>query len=185
MKKLFFVLMFVYALNGQAQKFADLGKDETTSVTFFSKSPMEDIEAVNKKGAVILDAELGDLQVVITMKAFKFKNALMEEHFNENYMESTKFPHGIFKGKLNEKLDLTIESDQKMTATGKLTMHGVTQDVTLEGIVTKKGENLILSSKFKLKVADYDIKVPSMYVKNIAEVVDVTLNSTIKPYVKK
>lgn len=185
MKKLFLVFGIAFTLSSTAQKFADLGKDETSIVTFFSKSPLEDIEATNKKAAVILDVATGDLQSVITMKAFKFKNALMEEHFNENYVESVKFPNAIFKGKVNEKIDLTNTNEQKVTATGKLTLHGVTKDVTIEGTVTKKGEDLLINSKFKIKVADYDIKVPSLYVKNIAEVVDVTLTSTVKPYVKK
>lgn len=185
MKKLLFVLALGFVFNSQAQKFADLGKEETSVVTFFSKSPLEDIEATNKKAAVILDATTGDLQSVITIKMFKFKNALMEEHFNENYMESTKFPNAMFKGKVNEKIDLTTDAPQKVTATGKLTIHGVTKDVTLEGTITKKGDAIALETKFKVKVADYDIKVPSLYVKNIAEVVDVTLTSTIKPYVKK
>jgi hypothetical protein len=185
MKKLVLIFVLVLSISMSAQKFADLGKGETSIVTFFSKSPLEDIEAVNKKAAVILDASNGDMQSVITMKAFKFKNELMEEHFNENYIESTKYPNAIFKGKVNEKIDLANEAEQKITATGKLTLHGVTKDVELAGTITKKGETLLLVSNFKIKVADYDIKVPSLYVKNIAEVVDVSLNSTITPYVKK
>src|ERR1043165_1419297 len=75
------------------------------SVTFFSKAPLEDIEAVNKGGIVVFKPSTNDVQVSFTIKSFKFKNALMEEHFNENYMESEKFPKCVFKGKINEQVD--------------------------------------------------------------------------------
>lgn len=185
MRKHLFILMAFTAFFLKAQKFADLGKEETSIVSFFSASPLEDIEAINKKAAVILDIVTGEFQSVITMKAFKFKNGLMEEHFNENYVESVKFPNAIFKGKIIEKIDIATETEQKVTAAGKLTLHGVTKEIVLEGVVKKNGENLQLNSKFKIKVADFDIKVPSMYVKNIAEEVDVTFVSLMKPYVKK
>jgi hypothetical protein len=185
MKKLLLLLSLGSVITLNAQKFADLGKEKTSVVTFYSKSPLEDIEAVNNEAAFILDATTGDLQSVIRMKAFKFKNALMEEHFNENYVESTKYPVAQFKGKINEKIDLSSDKEQKVTATGKLDLHGVIKDVTIEGVIVKKGDNLLLSGKFPIKIADHNIKVPSLYVKNIAEVVDVNFNSTVKPYVKK
>ena len=100
-------------------------------------------------------------------------------------MESTKFPQAIFKGKVNEKIDLTADVENKVTVTGKMTLHGVTKDVTAEGTITKKGEDLILKSIFKIKVADYNIKVPSLYVQNIAEIVDVDVNVVMEPFVKK
>jgi polyisoprenoid-binding protein YceI len=109
----------------------------------------------------------------------------MEEHFNENYVESEKYPQATFKGKVNEKIDLTKDGENKATVTGKMTLHGVTKDITTEGTITKKGDDLIILSKFKIKVADYNIKVPSLYVQNIAEVVDVTVNITLEPFVKK
>lgn len=186
MKKLIvsvFVLLCVSSAT--AQKFSDFGKENTSSATFYSKSPLEDIEATNKNVAVILDVATGDIQVIVTMKLFKFKNALMEEHFNENYVESSKFPICKFKGKVDDKIDLTKEGEQKVSVTGKMELHGVTKDVTINGVVAKSGDNLTLNAKFPLKVADYDIKVPSLYVKNIAEVVDVSLVSLVKPYVKK
>lgn len=185
MRKLLLLIALGTAVAGNAQKFADLGKEKTSTVTFFSKSPLEDIEATNNEAAFIIDASTGDMQSVIRMKAFKFKNALMEEHFNENYVESTKYPVAQFKGKINEKIDLTSDKEQKVTATGKMDLHGVSKDVTIEGVMVKKGDNLVITGKFPIKIADYNIKVPSLYVKNIAEVVDVNFNSTVKPYVKK
>lgn len=185
MRRTILILLIALSICGSAQKFADLGKGETSVVRFYSKSPIEDIEAINNKVAVIFDINTGDLQSVITMRAFKFKNGLMEEHFNENYAESVKFPNAIFKGRIIEKIDLNSEVAQKVTSNGKLTIHGVTKDVELEGTITKKGENLILVSKLMIVITDYDIKVPALYTKNISESVEVDFNSILTPYVKK
>lgn len=170
-------------------------KTGTTAISFFSKAPLEDIEAVNKGAIIVLKSSTNEIQVRVTIQNFKFKNALMEEHFNENYMETEKkeqvngaatYPnrYADFKGKINETLDYAKQGENKVTLTGSLTMHGVTKDVTLEGTVTIKGEEVKIMSKFKVKVADYNIKVPSMYVKNIAEEVEITINSTLEPLKK-
>ncbi len=184
MKKILFsliVLLTINNLNAQIYK----AKDNGTEITFFSSSPLEDITATNKGAVVVLNSTTSDIQLRLTVMNFKFKNALMEEHFNENYMESQKFPNIVFKGKINEKIDYAKEGETKVTVTGKMDMHGVTKDVTYDGTVTKKGNDLTMATKFKIKVADYNIKVPSLYVKNIAEVVDVTVNTVLEPFVKK
>jgi hypothetical protein len=80
-------------------------KEGATSITFLSEAPLEDIEAVNKGASIVLRTSTGDLQISVSVMNFKFKNALMEEHFNENYMESEKFPKCVFKGKINEPVD--------------------------------------------------------------------------------
>lgn len=160
-------------------------KPATTLISFFSEAPMENIEAVNKGATIVFKASTSDLQISISVQNFKFKNGLMEEHFNENYMETEKFPKCIFKGKINEAVDYTTEGEIKVTVSGKLEMHGVTKDVTLPGTLTKQGNEIKLYSKFRIRVADYNIKVPSMYVKNIAEEVDVTFNTILEPFQKK
>ncbi len=160
-------------------------KDNGSSISFFSKSPLEDIEAHNKSSVQVLNTTTNDYQMRLTIIGFKFKNALMEEHFNENYMESTKFPNAVFKGKINEKVDYTSTTEQNVTITGKMEIHGVTKDVTISGTIKKVGDDIVIHSAFKIKVADYGIKVPSLYVKNIAEVVDVTIDSSLEPFQKK
>lgn len=160
-------------------------KAGATTISFFSEAPLENIEAVNKSATIVLKTSDNELQMSISIQNFKFKNALMEEHFNENYMETTKYPKAIFRGKINEKVDYTKEGDQKVSVTGKMEIHGVTRDVTIEGVLNKTGNDIKLNTKFKIKVADYNIKVPSMYVQNIAEVVDVTFATTLEPFQKK
>ncbi|MFO0356533.1 MAG: YceI family protein [Sphingobacteriaceae bacterium] len=160
-------------------------KDGATSITFFSSSPLEDITATNKGAIIVFNSSTNDIQIRVSVINFKFKNALMEEHFNENYMETEKFPNAVFKGKINEKIDLTKDGETKVTVTGKMDVHGVVKDVTYDGTITKNGTDLAIKTKFKVKLVDHDIKVPSLYVKNIAEIVDVDVNSTLEPFQKK
>lgn len=192
MKNLFTALLLVFCFaSATAQIYK--AKDGTTQITFFSEAPLENIEAVNKGAIIVLNTSNNDIQVRVSIQNFKFKNSLMEEHFNENYMETDKkgpgdtYPNrnAIFKGRINEKIDYSQDGEHKVTVSGKMEIHGVTRDVTLEGTLNKAGSELALNTKFKVKVADYNIKVPSMYVKNIAEVVDVTVSSTLEPFQKK
>lgn len=182
MKKITLLLTILLSLNIHAQIYT--AKSGGTSISFFSEAPLENIEATNKSASIVLKTSTNDLQMSISIQNFKFKNALMEEHFNENYLESSKYPKCVFKGKINEPIDYEKDGEYKVTVTGKMEMHGVTKDVTIDGTLTKTGTEIKLYSKFKIRVADYNIKVPSMYVKNIAEVVDVTFNSVLEPYKK-
>lgn len=183
MKQTILILTLLLGTNVQAQIYT--AKPGSTMISFYSEAPLENIEAVNKSATIVLKTSDNDLQMSISIQNFKFKNALMEEHFNENYMETSKYPKAVFRGKINEKVDYAKEGEQKVTVTGKMEIHGVTKDVTLEGTLNKSGNEFKLVSKFKIKVADYNIKVPSMYVQNIAEVVDVTFNTTLEPFQKK
>ncbi len=158
--------------------------DKQAKSHFLSKSSLEDIEATNKTSVFVLDASSGNVQAKVQIKAFKFASSFMEEHFNENYMESEKYPFATFKGKVNEKVDLTKDGETKVTCTGKLEMHGVTQDATLPGTLTVKGSDITLTSNFKVKLADYKIKVPSLYVKNIAEEIAVDLTAALQAFKK-
>jgi polyisoprenoid-binding protein YceI len=184
MKKIIvFTLSIVLSQTAVSQIYK--AKDGATEVTFFSKSPLEDIDAKNKGAIIIMNAVTSDIQVRLTMQNFKFKNALMEEHFNENYLESEKYPNAVFKGKINEKIDYSVDGEHKVTVTGKMELHGVTKDETYEGSLNKVGNEILIVCAFKIKVVDYNIKVPSLYVKNIAEIVDVDIKSTLEPFVKK
>lgn len=183
MKKIIIALAVCLSLSIHAQIYT--AKAGATTISFYSEAPLENIEAVNKSASIVLKTTSNEIQMSVSIQNFKFKNALMEEHFNENYMESVKYPKCVFKGKINEPVDYTKEGENKVTVTGKMELHGVTRDVTMDGTITKTGNELKLYSKFKIRVADYNIKVPSMYVKNIAEVVDVTFNTVLEPYQKK
>jgi polyisoprenoid-binding protein YceI len=182
-KQITVLMMFALTLTLNAQIYT--AKPGSTSISFYSEAPLENIEAQSKVATIVLQGTTNDLQARMSIQSFKFKNALMEEHFNENYLESDKYPNCVFKGKINEKVDYEREGETKVTVTGKMELHGVTRDVTMDGTLTKVGNEITLNSKWPMKVADYNIKVPSMYVKNIAEVVDVTFTTVLEPYKKK
>jgi hypothetical protein len=182
MKKILLAVASLLITNlAQAQLYA--GKE--TMIHFLSKASLEDIEAKNTVPKPILDATSGDIQIRIPNKQFKFKSSVMEEHFNENYMETEKYPYTTFKGKINEKVDYTKDGENKVTCTGTMDMHGVIQTITINGTITVKGNQLTVVSKFIVKLVDYKIKVPSLYIKNIAEEIAVDINSVLEPYVKK
>lgn len=172
---------FVLSLNLSAQIYLA----NNCTISFFSASPLENIEAINKAAKPILNTATGDVQVKIAMNAFVFEKPLMQEHFNENYVESEKYPNAVFKGKINEKVDLTKDGEYKVTVTGTLSLHGVDKERKLEGLITVKGSEITLATKFNIHIADHNIKVPSLYVQNIAEDVEVKLNATLEPYKKK
>lgn len=169
-------------INANAQLYK--GKAEASTISFFSKSPLEDIDATNKKVSVVLRTTTNDIQFAVPMIGFKFPKPLMEEHFNENYVESTKFPTCTFKGKIVETIDFTKDGEHKVTVKGPLELHGVTKDIETIGTLTIKGTEIHVVATFKIKVADYNIKVPSLYVQNIAEVVDVKVNAVLEPLKK-
>lgn len=181
MKKVFLVTAAIVVANmTQAQIY--MGK--TCITHFFSKTSMKDIEASSNTAKPVLDAASGSFQMRIQNTSFKFESSFMQEHFNENYMESEKFPFSTFKGKINEKIDYNKDGEYKVTCTGTMEMHGTPQQVTMPGTLTVKGKEVTIISKFKIKPADYKIKVPSLYVKEIAEEIDVDINTVMEPYKK-
>jgi polyisoprenoid-binding protein YceI len=159
----------------QAQKYMT----RTGKVIFFSATSVENIEAVNNEAAAALDAGSGELLFQVPIKSFKFEKSLMQEHFNENYMESDKFPKAIFKGNIGKVPDLSKDGSYPVTAKGKLTIHGVTKDVSIPGTLTVKGGAVTSAAKFKVATADYGIKIPSVVATKIAKEIEITVNSVL------
>lgn len=177
MKKTFFAIVFsTVSLVSTAQ----VVKSTATEITFFSATPVEDIHAVNKKSSAAINLDSKAIAFSVPIKSFIFEKALMQEHFNENYMESGKYPLASFKGKINENVDLKTNGTYKVTATGMLNVHGVEQNRTLEGTMVVNNGTLTLTSAFKVKLVDHKIERPSLLLQNIAEVIDVKLTSTFK-----
>ena len=159
--------------------FSERYMTRTGKVTFFSSTPLENIEAVNNETACALDSKSGDVAFQVPVKSFKFEKALMQEHFNENYMESDKYPKADFKGKVTNlsAVDFGKDGQYNVTASGKLTMHGVTRDVSAPGTITVKGGSITASSKFKVRTSDYGIKIPGVVAGKIAQEIEVTVSS--------
>ncbi|MFL5752311.1 MAG: YceI family protein [Bacteroidia bacterium] len=164
--------------------FSQIYLGENTSISFFSATAMENIDAVNTVTKPVFNAGNGELLFKATNTAFKFKSQLMEEHFNENYMESEKYPHTLFKGKITDKIDYYKDGIYEVSATGILSMHGVDKERTIKGTVTVKDGKLKLYSKFMVKLSDHEIKVPSVVTYNIAEEIEVTVDAVMGVYKK-
>jgi polyisoprenoid-binding protein YceI len=158
---------------------------DSCSVSFFSATSIEDIAAVNTICKPIMSTDNGEIDISIPNIDFQFKKKLMEEHFNEDYMESDKYPNTVFRGNVNEKIDYTKDGANNVTVTGKMNMHGVIKTITIPGTLTIKGGIIYLTAKFDLKMADYNIKVPSVLGSNVAEQVAITFRATMKPYKAK
>src|ERR1035437_2687843 len=164
---------------------AQIYMGKTCEISFFSKGPIEDIYAINKSSKPILNTATNDVAIKITIKGFEFDDKLMEEHFNEKYLESDTYPYAIFTGKINEKIaDFKKDGTYKVTVTGKLTMHGVEREITIKAVATVKDEIIIFESKFFIALKDYKIEVPRLVAQNIAEQVEVTIKGTLAEYKK-
>ncbi len=147
-------------------------------ITFFSKTPVENIDARNNEVTSILDAKKGEFVFMVLIKSFKFKKALMEEHFNENYMESNLFPKAIFKGTISDlnNINFSIDGLYPVTVKGNLTLHGVTKNIEVPGSIRIAQGVINANSNFNINLKDYKIKVPAIVVNNIAESINITVD---------
>ncbi len=148
-----------------------------------SKGSPEKINAKHNAATLVYDKATGNVQVVILIKGFLFPSALMQEHFNENYMESSKFPKAEFKGKLaeNDKIDLSKDGTYSGTVNGDLTMHGVTKPVSLVVNFDVKGGAISGNAKFALVMADFGIAIPSLVADKVSKTAKINVAVDLKP----
>jgi YceI-like domain len=131
MKRSILLLLVVFSsFPGSAQKFST----EKGTISFFSDAAIEDIAAENTMVGSLFNSTTGELVYIVKIKDFVFPKALMREHFNEKYMETEKFPKSLFTGKLKG-YDVNAKGEQNVVATGKMTIHGVTKDISVPGTI--------------------------------------------------
>lgn len=152
---------------------------KTAEISFFSSTPMEDIKAETNSASTVLDLSNGAVQWAVLIKSFEFKKALMQEHFNENYMESNKFPKAKFKGKMLEfeTLDLGVDGDYTLSVEGSLEIHGVTQAIENQVQFQVKDGQLFANTEIMVKPADYDIEIPKLVRNNIAKEIKIEIQA--------
>ena len=171
--------LFVSTLaQAQDKYFTKSGKIE-----FFSSAQLEDIQAINKTATAVLDTKTGALQFAVLMKGFEFEKALMQEHFNENYVESNKYPKAEFKGSIVNNSDINYTKAGTYTATvrGKLTIHGITRDVLTTGTIKVDGDKLLTNSVFNIKLSDYNIKIPAVVKNKLSNNIKITVDTRMEP----
>jgi hypothetical protein len=181
MKKVIILICCVSLLTvvkGQGIQLTKSGK-----ISFYSRSTVEKVEAVNNETSSVLNTATGDMVFAVLLKGFHFSRALMEEHFNENYVESDKFPKSTFKGKITNIASIDFKKDGSYPATveGDLTLHGITKKVRAAGSVTIKAGKVSTSSKFAIKLKDYGITIPSLVADKISEDIDITVDCKYEP----
>ncbi len=171
-------MLAAFAVNAQDKFYTKNGK-----IDFYSKAPMEDIEAKNKTAAAILDTKTGAVQFSVVMKGFEFPKALMQEHFNENYVESDKYPKAEFKGAIVNNSDINYAKDGTYTARvkGKLTIHGVTRDVESTGTLKVDDGKINTNSSFNVLLSDYNIKIPAVVKDKLSNTIKVSVDCKLEP----
>ena len=171
---LFFTLISFFAFS--QEKYLT----KTGMLVFEASVPsFEEIKATNTNVTAIFNASNGEFATLALVKGFRFKNALMEEHFNENYVESDKYPKATFKGKISDFDIETLEaSKRKMTYNGTLEFHGKTKTLENLPLTLSKDEayNIILSGTFDVNVDDFDIKIPKVVSSKLSKIVIVTFH---------
>jgi hypothetical protein len=184
MRTIFIVIaLFGLSLSAGAQ---EKYYSKTGHIWFYSHTPMEDVEAHNYQVGTILDVKTGDLMFTALVKSFEFKKALMQEHFNENYMESDKFPKAAFQGKVQEigSVNSTKDGVYPVKVSGDLTIHGTVKKVTIDAKLEVKGGKIHATSQFEVVPGDFAIEIPSLVKDNIAKTIQVNVDISYEPYVK-
>jgi hypothetical protein len=176
MKKLFLSISFYFGLilSISAQ---NLYTTNSAQISFFSEARLENIKAETKKVSSVLNIVTKDIVFKVPILSFIFENGLMQEHFNENYMDSDKYPYATFAGKIKEDIDFSKNGDYKASATGKLTIHGISVERTIEGTIKVAEGKIELSSAWIVPVSDHKINIPNDKITNISQNISVKLNA--------
>jgi len=174
MKRIIILLVFAtLAGSTQAQK---IYSTKTGNISFFSNAPLQDIEAKTNQVESKL-ASNGQIVFALLIKDFQFDNQKMEDDFNENYMESTKYPKAYFKGNITNisEVDFSKDGSYPAKVKGDLTIHGVTKEITGDGTIEVNGSKVVARSKFDIAVKDYNIG-GALVGKKIANTIAITVN---------
>ena len=182
MKNVLIILAILIGNSVAAQQYVAKGG----KAHFFSHGAIEDIQATSTMAVCALNTETKKVICKIEMHTFKFKDKLMEEHFNENYIESDKYPKAELNGVIEEPIDWTKDGVYDVTIKGFLEIHGTEKACAIKGKLTiKDGAPVSATAKFDVKLADHKIKIPSLVGANLAEVIAVDVDFNYEKYEKK
>ena len=159
------ILLFFFSFEVHAQKYLGVNGE----ISFYSEALLEDITAVNKKVSAVYDATTTELGFQLYINDFVFPNGLMQDHFNENYLESDIYPKSTFLGNIIE------IKDEEAVVEGNLSIHGKTKKIKLRGMFLNNQNSIYIQAKFNVELKDYNIKVPKIVMYKIAESIDITV----------
>jgi polyisoprenoid-binding protein YceI len=171
----------LFAMTGFGQKY--FTKNAQINFDATSSSSPERIEGINRSGTCVIDTKTGNMQFAVLMKAFAFEKALMEEHFNENYVESNKFPKAEFKGEIKDNDDINYAKDGTYTVKvkGKLTMHGESEDVDTEAKLIIQNGKISANADFNVKLSDYKISIPGLVADKVSKSAKIKVSCLLEP----
>jgi YceI-like domain len=151
---------------------------KTGSISFFSKTNVENISAQNNKVLAIWELASGKIEFSVLMKGFEFEKALMQEHFNEDYVESDKYPKATLKAVIENSNTILLTSDKTYTVkvNGTLTMHGITKPINTTATIKVKDGVASATATLPVLLADYNIKIPAVVADNINKKIDISIN---------
>lgn len=172
------VFLLSMATHAQDRYFTKTGKIE-----FYSKAPLEDITAKNSTVMAVLDKNTGAFQFGVQMKGFEFEKALMQQHFNSNYVESDKYPSAEFRGVVSNNAAVNYSKDgtYPVKVKGKLTIHNVTKDVEVPGTIKVEGGKVEALSTFNIRLSDYKISIPSPVKDKVSNNIRITVDTKLDP----
>jgi hypothetical protein len=182
MKYITMILLAWLTVNQAGQ---DIYTCKNANINLYSSAPIEDIEATATNGVSVFNAGTGELDFSVPIRGFHFPKALMQEHFNENYMESDKYPQATFKGKIQEHPDLSKDGTYPVTATGDFQVHGITQTRTITGNLKVSNNVVTMTSEFMVKCADHHIEIPQIVFHHIAESIRIRVSATYTSFKKQ
>jgi polyisoprenoid-binding protein YceI len=182
-KQLFFLAAFAILLPLSAQSQKLFTRDGKVYFNATAANSPEKIEAAHNSGTFVLDKANGNMEMAVLIKGFYFDRALMQEHFNENYMESSKFPKATFKGKIANTSDVDFSKDgtYKTTVSGNMTMHGVTKPLSAPATFTVKNGNVSAAANFAVTLKDFEVDIPSLVADKIAKQANISITVDLKP----
>ncbi len=151
-------------------------------IKFNSSTPVEDIIAESRQATTVLDISKNIVKFSVLTTSFKFRRALMEEHFNENYMESGKFPKAAFAGQIVSPVDWKSDKSVIADIKGALTIHGITNEVSFKARITPAKGKIMASAEVKVIPESYGIQIPSAVREKIAKEVTIDIEATYTPY---
>ncbi len=183
MKNLLLMLFFILPFAGSSFAQRYFTKSGTIGFDATTPSSPEKIEGTNRTATCVVDTKSGAIQFAVLMKGFAFERALMEEHFNENYMESDKFPKAEFKGKIKdtEQIDFSKDGTHSVKVKGDLTLHGQTKEVETTGKLQVAGGKINASASFNVKMSDFDISIPGLVADKVAKTAKINVNCSLEP----
>lgn len=189
MKKTLSILALVL-LSGTAMMAQSVYRGNSNKITFYSHTALEDISATDTVATMLLNTKNNTVIASVDVRGFHFANPLMEEHFNENYMETNMegpkdakgkptYPNRMatFNGKINETVDYTKDGTYQVTMTGTLKIHNVEKPRTLNATLVIKGGKITIDCKFNVLLVDHNITVPTAVGQKIAESIEITVHS--------